>query len=76
MGKMTKDQFERGYAERSGMAVEELRKHMVAKRCACGDPSCRGWRMASIEHDSRIDPATGRDLDNPEGLSDDDLGER
>jgi hypothetical protein len=64
---VTKDEFERGYAERSSMTVEELRQHMVPKPCACGDATCLGWRMASIEHDSRIDPVTGIDLDNPEG---------
>lgn len=68
----TKDQFERDYADASRIPLDELRQHMVAKRCTCGDPSCQGWRMAAVEHDSRIDPATGIDLDNPEGLSDED----
>lgn len=61
----TQAEFEQAYARRSGVAVEKLRQRMVAKRCACGETNCAGWRMASLTEDSRIDPATGQDLDAP-----------
>lgn len=43
---MTRIEFERGYAERSGITV----KHgyelglFPAVPCTCGDESCEGWR--------------------------------
>jgi len=47
---MTLDEFEQGYAERSGKTVEQL--HATGRRafpCRCGDESCEGWQMISEE---------------------------
>lgn len=44
--KMTKLEFLRGYAKRSGVTVEQLSKWgRYAKPCYCGDESCQGWQM-------------------------------
>lgn len=43
---MTLDEFERGYAERSGMSPENLRAlGMGGTPCDCGESICRGWQM-------------------------------
>ena len=48
---MTKDEFEKSYAEKSGMTVERLHKlGLVAIPCDCGEDSCKGWQMTSTEH--------------------------
>jgi hypothetical protein len=55
---VTREEFERGYAKRSGLTVEELRSHgRVVVRCWCGDRSCDGW--ASVSADAAIDYAPG-----------------
>lgn len=46
---MTAEEFERGYAERSGISVDELRKYRTVRPCACDAPDCPGWQ--SISHD-------------------------
>jgi len=43
---MTKQEFEAGYAFRSGMTVEQL--HELGghgEPCDCGADNCEGWRM-------------------------------
>lgn len=45
---MTRDEFERGYCERSKISVEENRKYSVALPCACSDQTCPGWAMVSL----------------------------
>ncbi len=45
---MTKDEFETGYAERSGVTVERLHsmgRH--AEPCYCTAEICSGWKMTS-----------------------------
>lgn len=45
---MTKDEFEKRYAERSDMVVEELRELGVTiEPCDCGDILCLGWQAVS-----------------------------
>lgn len=45
---ISRDEFEVGYAERSGVTVEWLHEHgQRAKPCDCGDALCKGWQMAS-----------------------------
>lgn len=47
---MTAAEFEREYAERSGLTVEELRQDNVILACACGEEGmCRGW--AAVPND-------------------------
>ena len=42
------EDFERGYAERSGLTVDETRAlGLRPVRCHCGYEGCRGWYMAS-----------------------------
>ena len=43
---MTKDEFEQGYAERSGVTVEWLRDNdYCAFPCDCEEDGCNGWQM-------------------------------
>ncbi|HET8695761.1 MAG TPA: hypothetical protein VFM33_13900 [Aquabacterium sp.] len=44
---MTKDEFIKGYAERSRATVAEVMTGMVALPCDCGDDHCQGWAMVS-----------------------------
>lgn len=50
---MTKDEFERGYAERSGISVDALRERRHAVRCGpdlgCDDERCEGWAMVPLD---------------------------
>ena len=46
--KLSKEDFERKYAEKSGVTVEYLRVHrQVAIPCDCEDPICSGWQMVN-----------------------------
>jgi hypothetical protein len=46
---MTREEFENGYAERSGVTVEWLKEHgREARPCDCGEEGCEGWQMAHI----------------------------
>lgn len=58
---MTRDEFERAYAERSGVTVEWLHDHdRHAYPCICGGSDCGGWQMLSRQ--AAIDRAElGRD---------------
>ena len=43
---MTKEEFENGYAERSGLSVSVLRlMGLYARPCDCRDEICKGWKM-------------------------------
>lgn len=43
---MTRDEFETGYAERSGITVEWLHEYgRWAAPCDCGEDGCEGWLM-------------------------------
>ena len=46
---MTKDEFEKGYAKRSGVTVEWLHNHnRFGAPCDCGEDECNGWQMKHI----------------------------
>lgn len=45
---MTRDEFEAGYAARSGISLETLHAlGMHGERCGCGEDGCPGWQMLS-----------------------------
>jgi len=45
---MTREEFEAGYAARSGITVEELRgAGRQAVPCDCGSDMCEGWAIES-----------------------------
>lgn len=47
---MTKEEFEKGYAERSGVTVEWLESQgRSADPCDCGEDICEGWQMAHVK---------------------------
>jgi len=46
---MTKDEFEKMYAERYDVTVEWLHEHnYIGLPCSCGENGCEGWRMAHL----------------------------
>jgi len=46
---MTKDEFEKGYAERSGVTVDWLHSYnQFGVPCDCGEDGCEGWQMKHI----------------------------
>jgi len=46
---MTKEEFEKGYAERSGVPIEWFHAHdHHGIPCDCAEDGCPGWRMAYI----------------------------
>ena len=55
LGKITADEFERQYAERSGMTVEELRGYLTVRPCECDYEDCEGWQMVPHEFAADID---------------------
>lgn len=54
---MTAEEFERAYAARSGVSVEELRQYRTVRPCACGEPECEGWQSISHERAAEWDAA-------------------
>lgn len=44
---MTKEEFEQGYAERSGMTVMQFRELGHAEPCDCGELGCNGWQYVT-----------------------------
>ena len=54
--KVTAEEFERAYADRSQVSVEWLRRYRVVMRCACGDSLCKGWAMVPIESKADYEP--------------------
>lgn len=47
---MTAEEFERQYAERSGITVEQLRGlGRIVAPCDCGDETCEGWQSTTAE---------------------------
>lgn len=55
---MNREEFERGYAERSGMTIEQLSYWgRYAERCDCGDENCGGWQMGYQHSDALWDDA-------------------
>jgi hypothetical protein len=56
MATITKDEFERQYAARSGVTVEWLHAHgMHAAQCACDYAGCQGWGMESARIDAAVE---------------------
>jgi hypothetical protein len=54
--RITAGEFERAYAERGGMTVEQLRAHgRVVRPCTCGQEGCEGWQSVSQEIAAEID---------------------
>ena len=52
---MDKQEFEQGYAERSGMTLHELREHGGhAEVCECGEDDCVGWKMVFPGHNESL----------------------
>lgn len=54
---MTKQEFEKQYAQNSGETVEGIREFYKAVPCNCGDDICEGWQMkthAQIEFEKRF----------------------
>ena len=46
---MTKEEFERDYAERSGVTIEWLHEHgREGVPCDCGEELCQGWAMTRV----------------------------
>lgn len=49
---MTEDEFEQGYAERSGLTLAELHElGLFGIPCLCGDETCEGWQMSSANRE-------------------------
>jgi hypothetical protein len=56
MAQITAEEFERRYAERSGLTVEELRAlGRVVRPCDCEYEECEGWQSVSAEIAAEID---------------------
>jgi hypothetical protein len=63
--KVSRDEFERGYARRSGVTVEGLRAlGRVVRPCACDMDLCQGWQSV------RVDPDDPWPADSPFPTSD------
>lgn len=60
MTNTSRDDFEREYAERSGITVERLRAlGRIVRPCHCGDALCEGWQSVNgeaAEEDDRLRP--------------------
>lgn len=53
---MTADEFERQYAARSGISVEQLRQlGREVRPCDCGEDDCEGWQSISTERAREYD---------------------
>jgi hypothetical protein len=47
---MTAEEFERQYAQRSGLTIEELRGlGRIVATCHCGEVTCQGWQFTTPE---------------------------
>ena len=56
MEPISAEDFERQYAERSGITVEHLRElGRVVRPCDCGEENCRGWQSMSRERAAEYD---------------------
>jgi len=47
---MSKEEFIKGYCERSEISREEYDKNFLALKCNCEDTKCNGW--ATVSNDS------------------------
>lgn len=50
MNRITKEQFEKAYCERSNITLTYYHSHFVALPCACDYEQCEGW--ASVTNDA------------------------
>lgn len=57
---ITAEEFEREYAARSGMTLEELRKYKTVRPCDCGTRYCQGWQSVSHEIAAELDAEAAR----------------
>lgn len=46
--KITRAEFERGYAERSRLSFDEFHRYLKALPCDCGEEDCEGWQAISM----------------------------
>jgi hypothetical protein len=54
---MTKEEFEKQYAEKSGLTIDQLHWFgLHAETCDCGDERCNGWIMVSHTFDLDMTP--------------------
>ena len=44
---MTKEEFEKGYIEKSGITAQEYNETQVTLPCICGQEGCSGWAAVS-----------------------------
>lgn len=54
---MTAEEFERAYAERSGLTIDRLRQYRTPRPCDCEYEGCEGWQMVSHLEAACIDAA-------------------
>lgn len=54
---ITAEEFERAYAKRSGITVEDLRKFRTVRPCECDSLQCEGWQSISHERAAEYDEA-------------------
>jgi hypothetical protein len=56
-----KDTFEREYAERSGMTIDELHAWgRFTEECSCGEDGCEGWAMGYQHEEALFQERVGR----------------
>ena len=52
---MDAEKFERGYAERYGLSLDDLREFRTVRPCVCNSELCEGWQSMShgmaVEYD-------------------------
>ena len=52
---MTKEQFEAGYAKRSGTTMDYLTSlGLGAVPCDCGEEICEGWGMVNLKQHAEM----------------------
>ena len=49
---MTKEEFEKGYLERSGLSQKFCNEHFVTMECNCGEEICDGWAQIRNNEES------------------------
>ena len=57
---MTADEFERAYAARSHITLDELRVYRSVRPCDCGEAGCEGWQSISHERAAEYDAHAGK----------------
>lgn len=63
---LTQQQFEDGYAARSGVTVDWLSRHgREARPCDCGSYDCEGWQMAYVQEEALFNTGGTDVMDTP-----------